>query len=198
MISVGPQLDYVAPPRPAAATSAPPFAQSVEVPPGGPSEAEVRELGSCISSLMRSFHRAKAQFVAATEHDVAWSAHIVLARLAVEGPLRAGELAELIQSDPSTVSRQVASIVKAGLVKREADPDDGRASLLVLTDEGRTVYSQQLDVRSRHMAMMLRDWSEEDCRQLASLLGRLTVDFENYRSELYGVATPASTPGGGC
>ena len=115
---------------------------------------------------MRSFHRAKAQFVAATEHDVAWSAHIVLARLATEGPLRAGELAELIQSDPSTVSRQVASIVKDGLVKREADPDDGRASLLVLTEEGRRVYSQQLDVRSRHMARMLRDWSEQDCRQL--------------------------------
>jgi len=104
---------------------------------------------------MRSFHRAKAQFVAATEHDVAWSAHVVLARLATEGPLRAGELAELIQSDPSTVSRQVASIVKAGLVKREADPDDGRASLLVLTEEGRRVYRQQLDVRSRHMATML-------------------------------------------
>jgi DNA-binding MarR family transcriptional regulator len=145
---------------------------------------------------MRSFDRAKAQFVAATEQDVAWSAHVVLARLATEGLLRAGELAELIQSDPSTVSRQVASIVKAGLVKREADPDDGRASLLVLTDEGRRVYRQHLDVRSRHMARMLRDWSEQDCRQLTFLLGRLTVDFESYRSEMYGAASPASAPGG--
>ena len=150
-----------------------------------------------IASLMRSFHRAKAQFVAATEHDVAWSAHVVLARLATEGPLRAGELAELIQTDPSTVSRQVASIVKAGLVKREADPDDGRASLLVLTDEGRRVYRQQLDVRSRHMATMLRDWSEQDCRQLTFLLARLTVDFEKYRSEMYGAASPAPAAGGG-
>lgn len=196
MTSVRPDLEYAVPQRPAPTDAASPFTRPIDVPPGGPSEADVRELGSSISSLMRSFHRAKAQFVAATEHDVAWSAHVVLARLATEGPLRAGELAELIQSDPSTVSRQVASIVKDGLVKREADPDDGRASLLVLTEEGRRVYRQQLDVRSRHMARMLRDWSEQDCRQLTFLLGRLTVDFESYRSEMYGAASPASAPGG--
>jgi DNA-binding MarR family transcriptional regulator len=157
----------------------------------------VRELGTSISSLMRSFNRAKAQFVAATEHDVAWSAHVVLARLATEGPLRAGELAELIQSDPSTVSRQVASIIKAGLVKREADPDDGRASLLVLTDEGRRAYRQQLDVRNRRMALILQDWSEDDCRQLAALLGRLTIDFEKYRSHIWGGPGSGPTAGGG-
>ena len=205
--SVRPDLDYPPAQRPASTHSASPdsaspdsgspFTRPIEVPPGGPSEADVRELSASIASLMRSFHRAKAQFVAATEHDVAWSAHVVLARLATEGPLRAGELAELIQSDPSTVSRQVASIVKAGLVKREADPDDGRASLLVLTEEGRRVYRQQLDVRSRHMATMLRDWSEQDCRQLTFLLARLTVDFEKYRSEMYGATSPAPAAGGG-
>ena len=46
------------------------------------------------------------------------------------------------------------------------------------------------------MARMLRDWSEQDCRQLTFLLGRLTVDFENYRSEMYGAASPAPAPGG--
>src|SRR6476659_6474093 len=99
--SVRPDLDYPPAQRPVSAYSASPdsespFTRPIEVPPGGPSEADVRELGASISSLMRSFHRAKAQFVAATEHDVAWSAHVVLARLATEGPLRAGELAELI------------------------------------------------------------------------------------------------------
>jgi len=56
---------------------------------------------------------------------------------------------------------------------------------------------QQLDVRSRHMATMLRDWSEQDCRQLTFLLARLTVDFEKYRSEMYGAANPAPAAGGG-
>ena len=54
--------------------------------------------------------------------------------LQTEGPLRAGALADCLQSDPSTVSRQVAALVKDGLLERRADPDDGRASLLVLTD----------------------------------------------------------------
>lgn len=162
----------------------------------GPTDADVRELGASVSSLVRSFHRAKEQFVAETAHDVAWSAHVVLARLATEGPLRASELAELIQSDPSTVSRQVASIVRAGLVQRQADPEDGRASLLILTDAGREVYHQQLEVRTRHMALMLQDWSEQDCRQLAHLLGRLTRDFERYRPTMFSAAQSALTPGG--
>jgi DNA-binding MarR family transcriptional regulator len=186
-------------PAPPATSPAPATAAEPTTAPsndGGPSDADVRELGASISSLMRSFHRAKAQFVAETEHDVAWSAHIVLARLATEGPLRAGELAELIQSDPSTVSRQVASIVRAGLVQRQADPEDGRASLLMLTEAGREVYRQQLEVRTRHMALMLQHWSEQDCRQLAHLLARLTDDFERYRPTMFNAAQQALTPGG--
>ena len=77
------------------------------------------------------------------------------------------------------------------------DPDDGRASLARPDRAGRRVYSQQLDVRSRHMATMLRDWSEQECRQLTFLLARLTVDFEKYRSEMYGAASPAPGAGGG-
>jgi DNA-binding MarR family transcriptional regulator len=179
-----------------AATAPRPHDPATEAPYPGPSEADVRQLGANISSLMRSFHRAKAQFVAATEHDVAWSAHVMLARLAAEGPLRAGELADLIQSDPSTVSRQVASIVKAGLVQRQADPEDGRASLLVLTEKGHAVYRQQLAVRTRHMARMLENWSEHDCRQLAALLDRLTTDFDNYRPQMFDAATHALAVGG--
>ena len=42
-------------------------------------------------------------------------------------------LAAAVHSDPSTVSRQVAALVRAGLIERQADPEDGRASVLVPT-----------------------------------------------------------------
>src|SRR3954471_7145050 len=73
-------------------------------------------------ALMRSFQRAKMRFMAATEHDVEWSAQVVLRHLANEGPMRASAIADTLHSDPSTVSRQVASLVRDGLVERRADP----------------------------------------------------------------------------
>ena len=87
-----------------------------------------------------------------------------LRTLALEGPLRSGALAELIQSDPSTVSRQVAAVVKDGLVERRADPDDGRASLLVLTAKGTELVEQQQATRRDWFARLLADWDEGDAQ----------------------------------
>ena len=53
----------------------------------------------------------------------------------IEGPHRSNALAEAVHSDPSTVSRQIAALVKVGYVERRPDPADGRACLLAATDE---------------------------------------------------------------
>src|SRR5664279_3483631 len=98
-----------------------------------PSREDVVAVADTFMSLMRSFNRAKARMLAAAQHDVEWSAHMVLRCLANDGPMRSSALADCLQSDPSTISRQVAAMVKDGLLERRADPEDGRASLLVLT-----------------------------------------------------------------
>ena len=69
-----------------------------------------------------------------------------------EGPMRAGALAECLQSDPSTVSRQVAALVKDGLLERRADPADGRASLLVLTAKADAVLAEHDRIRLDYFA----------------------------------------------
>ena len=56
-----------------------------------------------------------------------FSAMMLLFPLRHHGPMRVTDLAEVKQADPSTVSRQAAQLVKAGLARREADPVDGRA-----------------------------------------------------------------------
>src|SRR4051794_15781166 len=43
--------------------------------------------------------------------------------------------------DPSTVSRAVASLVGLRPAERRADPADGRAGVLALTDAGRTALA---------------------------------------------------------
>ncbi len=130
-----------------------------------------------VASLARFFARTRAQVVADDVYEVEQSARLVLRTLAVEGPLRSGALAELIQSDPSTVSRQVAAVVRDGLVERRADPDDGRASLLVLTAMGEGLVEQHEAARLAWFARLLSNWDEFEVRQFASLLTKFVGDF---------------------
>ncbi|HET8583833.1 MAG TPA: MarR family transcriptional regulator [Jatrophihabitans sp.] len=155
--------------------------------------AEVAEVADNVAALMRSFGKARARLLAAAEHDVEWSAHMLLKILHNEGPMRAGAVAECLRSDPSTVSRQVASLVKDGLLERRSDPDDGRASLLVLTDKADAVLAEHDRIRNEHFAQMLDDWSDTDLHRFAALLQRFTRAHEaandNWISERVGART---------
>lgn len=141
--------------------------------------AHVADVADRFLTLMRSFTRVRARLLAAAAHDVEWSAHVVLKSLATAGPIRSSELAERIESDPSTVSRQVAALVKDGLIERRADPADGRACLLVPTAKGEAVLSEHNAIRMQHFTGMLEGWSDADLRTFAALLQRFTDDFDN-------------------
>ena len=81
--------------------------------------------------------------------------------------------------DPSTVSRAVATLVDRGLVERQADPADGRATVLVLTDAGRGTLAaadrQYGDVLHRALA----GWTAAEVAALAAALGRFSADIDH-------------------
>jgi DNA-binding MarR family transcriptional regulator len=142
-----------------------------------PSE-DVAAVADNVIALLRSFNKARARMLAAAAHDVEWSAHVLLKCIASEGRLRASEVADLLRSDPSTVSRQVATLVKDGLIERQADPADGRASLLVLTPEADAVLAEHDRIRLDHFAQLLDGWSETELRRFAAMLQRFTEAYE--------------------
>ncbi|ONI84733.1 MarR family transcriptional regulator [Saccharothrix sp. ALI-22-I] len=90
----------------------------------------------------------------------------------------AKELATRAGLDPSTVSRAVAALVANGLVERRADPDDGRASILVVTERGRAELADARDWYDRLLRTALADWNPTEVEALTSALGRLTTDVE--------------------
>jgi DNA-binding MarR family transcriptional regulator len=139
---------------------------------------DVAAVADSFVQLMRTFVRTRSKMLAAAQHDVEWSAHVLLRTLALDGPMRAGALAERVESDPSTVSRQVAALVRDGLLERQADPEDGRAALLVLTPKADAVLREQNDIRLQHFAAMLDDWDADDLRRFAELLERFTADYD--------------------
>jgi DNA-binding MarR family transcriptional regulator len=128
--------------------------------------------------LFRLMDRKQAQYQAEHPDAVERATYFLLVHLVKGGPQRAGALAEAVHSDPSTISRQVAHLVRLGLVERMADPEDGRATLLTATDEGRRVFEENRRVRIERFAGVLSDWSIDDRRKFAELLGRFATAFE--------------------
>src|SRR5829696_6019412 len=114
--------------------------------------AAEEQLATAVSTLLRLMHPLKAavrEGAPGGGHDR--SALLLLFPL-VHGPCRPGVLAEQSHADPSTISRQVAELVRRGLVERQADPSDGRASLLAITDAGREVCEQVRTLRRELLA----------------------------------------------
>ena len=105
------------------------------------------------------------------------SARHLLHAVRRSGPVRQSALAGHLRTDPSTVSRHVAELVGDGLVEREADPDDGRASLLALTAAGLTAVDDMRDARDARVATVLDGWSTEQIEVLAEGLERLTTSM---------------------
>src|SRR5690349_7816368 len=61
----------------------------------------------------------------------------VLSALNAAGPLRLTDLAERTDLELALVSREVRNLEGEGYVRRNADPDDGRASIVTLAAKGR-------------------------------------------------------------
>jgi DNA-binding MarR family transcriptional regulator len=118
-----------------------------------------------------------------------FSALMLLFPLNVMGPMRVTDLAELKQADPSTISRQVAQLVKAGLARREADPVDGRASRLAVTESGVAACEKLQHLRLGMLSEALNHWPDERIVAFADL-------FEQFNSSVEALLRqePAATP----
>ncbi|MCC8245730.1 MarR family winged helix-turn-helix transcriptional regulator [Saccharothrix luteola] len=62
---------------------------------------------------------------------------LVLAELASQGPMRIGEIAVRALCSQPTATTVVTGLESSGLVRRESDPADGRATIVELTGLGR-------------------------------------------------------------
>lgn len=158
----------------------------------GSASASVRPLSEHEIALANNISMALVRLKRATGCVAAQSSKLgmdktsfaLLATLVHAGPQRSSVLAESVHADPSTISRQVAQLVKDGLVERTADPLDGRATLLAATELGRGLFERHRQRRNEMIAGLVRDWSESDRQQLADLLHRFVDVFEEQMPSL--------------
>jgi DNA-binding MarR family transcriptional regulator len=116
------------------------------------------------------------------------SAFILLSRIEAEGPMSIGQLAEAFGLDTSTVNRQTAAMLRAGVAERIPDPDGGIARKIRITAEGRRRRRKERDWSVDGLRRMLEEWTPGDVEQLLSALVRFNRSIE----ELSGKPWPRS------
>jgi DNA-binding MarR family transcriptional regulator len=85
------------------------------------------------------------------------------------GSLRMTELARATDYTPSGLTRLADRLERAGLVRRDPCPDDGRGSVATLTPEGRKAFRR---ARRTHLAEVRQRFLERfDERELAEMAG---------------------------
>lgn len=119
------------------------------------------------------------------------AAYLLLNRLDQEGAMGVKALAAGMGIDSSTVTRQVAPLVDAGLVTRASHPEDGRAVVLQLSERGRSRLEEVRASRRALMALVTEEWSEEERNSFTTLLTRFNSSLSTVTASLPPTA-PAS------
>ena len=153
-----------------------------------PMERIEREL----TRLVRSAQKVH-QHLESPDQPLDRSAYSILGALQDGGPSRLGAVAARFHLDASTVSRQVATLERQGLLVREVDPSDRRACRLRLSPAGEQALARTRAGRRQLLRDLLARWTDEDRAVFASLLHQLNADLD---AELDGpvrlTAAPAS------
>lgn len=122
-----------------------------------------------VGRLSRSLRRIGA----GSSDELGHGAVSALTTLVKHGSMRLGDLAAREAVAPPTLSRIVASLVDGGYVRREPDPNDGRAYLVSPTDEGRRTVSGLFSIRLRELQRRIDRLSGEQWAALAAALPAL-------------------------
>jgi DNA-binding MarR family transcriptional regulator len=116
----------------------------------------------CTAAKVRRLARRVTQIYddALAPHGLTIGQMGLLASLRRREGIGVGALAQRLSADASTVSRLLKPLENMGLIAIEADPDDGRAKCVRLTDSGyakRRDASEAWQAAQTHMAALLGD-----------------------------------------
>jgi DNA-binding MarR family transcriptional regulator len=130
-----------------------------------------------IGRLSRVFHHNTARMAETFErHGLNAAGFDVLATLRRSSPphaLSPGELMASMMITSGTVTNRIDQLVKAGLVTRATDPNDGRRGVVKLTEDGFNLIDTAVADHVATQSGLLSDLTAEEVAQLDALLRKL-------------------------
>ena len=147
-----------------------------------------------IGVLIRRVRRVIGIRARAVHPELQSTAYLMLGHVRDFGPLRASALCEAFDLDKGAVSRQVQHLEELGLVERTPDPEDGRATLIAVTDDALRRLEDVAEHRRKWLDERLGDWSASDLARLAEGLGRYNATLNAAIADPAGPTEPVRDP----
>lgn len=82
-------------------------------------------------------------------------------------------LAEQLNVTPASVATSTKRLQKAGLITKTIDKDNLRCKRLALTDRGRSVIAQHIELFQEYDELVFRDFTEKEKAELLGYLNRI-------------------------
>ncbi|CUR57427.1 Transcriptional regulator, MarR family [metagenome] len=122
--------------------------------------------------VVRRIRRVIVERARAVDPELQIAGFLVLSFLAGAGPARSADVVDVLGIDKGAISRHVQHLVDLGLVVRHPDPDDGRAALLSVTEDGLTRLAVVAEQRRRNLDEKLADWGDDELDDFVAALAR--------------------------
>jgi DNA-binding MarR family transcriptional regulator len=106
----------------------------------------------------------------------------VLALTSTLGGSSAVEICAAFEIDRAEVSRAVARLIKAGLIRREADPGNRTRKIILPTERGRVAFERAVEKRKAYFERIMQDFSPEDLKTFDRMLVTMAQRVDEFRS----------------
>ena len=130
--------------------------------------SQIREKANRL--LIGELKRHNMAGVAPSHGDILWA-------LFKHGALSMKGLAELIDRDKSTVTVLVNKLILLGYVRKEPDFADSRVTLISLTDEGRGLKDDLIEISQKLISKVYKTLSEDERVSLIGLLKKVNDNW---------------------
>ncbi|MGZ6674529.1 MAG: MarR family winged helix-turn-helix transcriptional regulator [Solirubrobacteraceae bacterium] len=127
--------------------------------------------GDLVMGVARDLRRTYAQALA--PWDVTPGQTRALGTICHHGPIRLSALAEHLVIVPRSATQVVDALEERGLIERQPDPTDRRATTVVATVEGRRLHEQLHRARDEASRTHFASLSDEDRGKLERILRQL-------------------------
>jgi len=138
-------------------------------------EAAVHRIQRIVKSVRRSMDETLK------EYDLGHGEWVILGNLRLAGPpyrSSPGQLSKDEWLSSGAMTNRLDRLEEAGLVQRLPDPDDRRALLVELTDQGHKLWLESVGVQASKEAAIAAALNRRELKELNELLRKVLLEFE--------------------
>lgn len=146
-----------------------------------PALGNVLEFMRVIWQLDHALHRTSKRM--ASDLGVTGPQRLVIRIVGRFPDIPAGRLATLLHLHPSTLTGILKRLERQGLLRRRADPDDARRSLLALTEKGRSINVDAGGTVEACVARALRRTSPQKLAAARAVLAEIATRLSDSVAE---------------